>query len=442
MLNQSQENYLQLQGNLTERLGLSDAPVPLEPYHSEDFFQLEKKQIFERAWLLVCREEELPNPGSFIVKRIFPTDVSALITRSSAGKIQAFYNTCSHRGAQLEVQQSGQKGRFTCIYHRWTYQNDGKLIGVPDEANFFNLEKEKCGLTKINTQVWNGWVFLNLAENPEVTLEEYLGDFKSYFEGVEYIGADNPVVFEMDLDVNWKVLADAFIESYHIFAIHPETLTPSLTSKSNPYGRLLDAQAFGPHRGVSVYGNPENSASAKSPVELLANKLLGDGRQASMWGQHKAGKGESSDDAQDSQHLHGVSLLQKYLSHPAINPTNSDCWGQDIYHLFPHVQIDTGPNGFWCHKFWPMERNKTRYEGRFYMTKAQNFSERFMQEMYIARLAPLIAEDIASMRRTQIGIESGGKKFMILQDSEVAIRHHIEVCTRWVKSKTVKEALA
>lgn len=75
------------------------------------------------------------------------------------------------------------------------------------------------------------------------------------------------------------------------------------------------------------------------------------------------------------------------------------------------------------------------------MAKPSDFTARFIQELYISRLVTAISEDITSMERTQKGLESGGKDFMLLQDSEIAIRHHIEQCIKWVEASTVQEAL-
>src|SRR3546814_5037557 len=84
----------------------------------------------------------------------------------------------------------------------------GSLMGVPDEANFFDLDKKKCGLVPIATDVWEGWIFLNHQKQPEVSLQEFLGDFGTRFAGVSWENTDTSLYFEAHLDANWKVLAD------------------------------------------------------------------------------------------------------------------------------------------------------------------------------------------------------------------------------------------
>src|SRR3546814_5774874 len=102
--------------------------------------------------------------------------------------------------------ERGRASRFSCNYHNWVYRNDGSLMGVPDEANFFDLDKKKCGLVPIATDVWEGWIFLNHQKQPEVSLQEFLGDFGTRFAGVSWENTDTSLYFEAHLDANWKVL--------------------------------------------------------------------------------------------------------------------------------------------------------------------------------------------------------------------------------------------
>ena len=409
------------QGTLTANLGLSNDPVPLEPYRSQTFFKLERDKIFRRAWLLMGRVEELPEPGAYVVKEVPPCNVSLIITHAKNGSIQAFYNSCSHRGSKIATETSGKLSRFVCPYHKWTYSNDGDLIGVPDQANFFDIDKKSCGLTPVATDTWEGWVFINLATEPEVSLEEFLGPMKEHISGMLYPGADNPVVFSAKLDANWKVVADAFIETYHIPHIHPQTIGSTFSSPINPHSRLLDAYSLGTHQAVSMYGNPDYQLNPNNQAEILS---------------HSGGDAGSVIAASNQE------AAAAFLKHPAINPTASTHWSMDVNNLFPHVQIDCGPGGFWTHYFWPLTPNTSLYEGRFYMEKASNMRERYLQELYLGRVADIILEDLVNVGRTQEGIDTGGKMFMQLQDSEVAIRHSMSRIMKWVEADTVREALS
>jgi len=407
--------------NYTETAGLSTGPVPMEPYRSPEFYALEQDRIFRRAWLLLAREEEIPTPGDFVRKEIEVCNASVILVRDKEGQVRAFHNVCSHRGNQVVVAESGKARAFTCRYHQWSYATDGRLLGIPDEPSFFNVDKKNCGLSSIACEVWEGWVFINLAKEPEVGLQEYLGPMAEAFSGIHYINTANPMVVQADLDCNWKVVSDAFSEAYHIPAIHPQTIGATFSSGDNPYAHLLDAKIFGPHRFVSMYGNSGYAPGPNSKVEKLAYSMIDAGSVIAA--------------AQGAE-------VMKYLEHPAVNPTRSKDWAMDVLHVWPNMHIDFGWGGFWTHHFWPLSHNRTRHEIRFYLPKATTMRERFQQEAYVARVSEVLLEDLSNVARTQRGLESGAKDFMQLQDNEVLIRANIDTVQKWVKAPTLKDALA
>jgi phenylpropionate dioxygenase-like ring-hydroxylating dioxygenase large terminal subunit len=405
----------------TQSAGMSTDPVPMEPYRSTEHYALEQERIFRRCWLMVARAEEIPSTGDFVKKEIEVCGTSALLVRNKDGSIRAFHNVCSHRGNQVVLANSGNATRFVCRYHNWTYANDGRLIGVPDERSFFDLDKSRCGLSPIACEVWEGWIFINLAPTPEVTLAEYLGSFGHFLSGIEYQFAAHPLIVQANLDCNWKVVSDAFSESYHIPAIHPATIGATFSSRDNPFAHVLDTQFFGPHRFVSMYGNSGYRPDESHRVEILA-----------------FGAPESGSVIAAAAEGGAV----RFLEHPSINPTRSRDWAMDVNHLWPNTHIDTGPGGFWTHQFWPTAYNRTRHEVRFYAPPAATARQRFQQEVYMTRVIEILLEDLSNVARVQRGLESRGKDYMQIQDNEVLIRHQSEQVAKWVAAKSVREALA
>lgn len=407
--------------SLTEAAGMSTRPVPMEPYRSPAFYELERERVFRRSWLMMCRVEELPITGSFVVKQVEVCDASVVITRAKDGNVRAFHNVCSHRGNQVVLDESGTASRFVCRYHNWTYGNDGSLIGIPDERNFFGVDKKKCGLTPIACDVWEGFVFINLMTEPEVTLAEFLGDFGEHMKGIPYLAAEHAVVFVAELDCNWKVVSDAFSESYHIPAIHPQTIGDTFASKTNPFAHLLDARIFGPHRMNSMFGNSGYEPKPNSRVERLGQSAMETGNAISAV---------------------SMESVSEFLNHPAVNPTKSADWSMDVNHIFPNTHIDSGQGGFFTHQYWPLSYNRTRHEARFYITPPKTAVERFRVEQYIARVCEVLLEDLTNVARTQKGLESRAKDFMQLQDNEILLRHGIDTVEKWVGAETLTEALA
>ncbi|WP_236555009.1 aromatic ring-hydroxylating dioxygenase subunit alpha [Novosphingobium sp. 9U] len=395
--------------------------MSLEPYRSQAFFEAEKERIFRRAWLVIAREEELPKPGDFVLKPVEICAASVLVTRSKGGEVRAFHNTCSHRGTEVVMESQGNASRFVCPYHNWTYGNDGRLIGVPDERAFFGVDKKNCGLTPIHVGVWEGYVFINLQPEPEVTLAEFLGPLADFLAGVPYTFADNAFVVRTEVGANWKVVSDAFLETYHIPAIHPETIGATFSSRANPFARLIDAKLLGQHAFVSMYGNPSFQLEEKHKIDRVAQKADGSGNVIS------AGK---------------LSDMEAFLGHPVVNPTKTNGWSMDSIHVFPHTHINWGPGGFWLHQFWPLAVDRTRHEVRFYMAAPTTPRERLQQELYVGRVMEIIAEDLSNMERTQRGIASGAKSTMQLQDNEIAIRRSMDNVIRWTQAGTVREAMS
>ncbi|MFW2828722.1 aromatic ring-hydroxylating oxygenase subunit alpha [Sphingomonas sp. ID0503] len=407
--------------NFTALMDLPTGPVPTEPYRSPAYFELERERIFKRAWLCLGREERLEKPGSYFVQPIEVAKASVLVCRQKDGSIKAFHNVCAHRSNTLVLDTEGTATRFVCRYHNWTYRNDGALAGVPDERNFFGLDKKTCGLKSIATETWEGWIFINLQREPEVSLAEFLGDFGEQYRGIPYQNANKSILYVSHLNANWKVIADAFAETYHIPAIHPETIGSTFASKENPYARPISAQGWGPHRSVSTYGNPEYAPPERARVERLAYSSIATGNVLSAA---------------------GLDDMDVFLKHPAINPTKSQHWAVDVTWLFPHFQLDVSPGGFWTHHFWPVTYNSTRWEARFHMPDAQDVWQRLQQEHYIARLGEILLEDVGNTERTQQGLESGAHDTMPLQDGEVMIRHNLHHVQKWIDAETARDALA
>lgn len=407
--------------DITKRVGLDTGPVSADPYRSKEYFELERENLFKRAWLCVGRVEQLPEKGSFVTKTIEIWNAPIVLTRDKNDQIRAFYNVCTHRGNQVVLKDKGTAGRFTCQYHGWTYQNSGDLMAVPDEANFFDLDKKNCGLAQIATGVWEGWIFINHQKNPEVPLEAFLGDFGKAFTNMVWDNSHKSVLFEAHLNANWKVLADAFAETYHIPSIHPGTIGTTFANKINPYSRPISAEFWGPHRQVSTFGNPDYAPPEHAMVEKMAYANINTGNVL----------GASASEA-----------VEKFLAHPAVNPTRSKHWAVDVTWVFPAFQIDLSPGGFWSHRFWPISVNRTRWEAEFHVPDAQTPRQRLQQELYVARLAEILLEDVTNTERTQRGIESNAHDVMYLQDGEVMIRHNLHHVDKWVKAATMAEALS
>ena len=147
---------------------LGTGPVDYEDSISPEFYELERQAIFKKTWLNVGRVEEVPRAGRYFTKELQCAGTSVIIVRDKEGLVRGFHNICRHRGNKLvwndypAEETSGVCRQFTCKYHGWRYDLDGSLNFVQQESEFFDLDKADYGLVPVQTEVWQGFIFVNL----------------------------------------------------------------------------------------------------------------------------------------------------------------------------------------------------------------------------------------------------------------------------------------
>ena len=148
---------------------LGTGPIPVEPCISPEFYEEERKKVFLKSWLKVGRVEEIAKPGDYKVKKLAFAKTSVILMHGKDGQIRGFHNTCSHRGNKVIVETGEETfGRnkaavVTCRFHGWVYNANGKIVQVPEENKFHaDFDKDKNGLTPVHTDVWEGFIFVNL----------------------------------------------------------------------------------------------------------------------------------------------------------------------------------------------------------------------------------------------------------------------------------------
>ncbi|MGF6637404.1 aromatic ring-hydroxylating oxygenase subunit alpha [Paraburkholderia sp. MM6662-R1] len=412
-------NPIDFQSSLTESVGLSTGPMPTSLYTDPTQFELERERIFRRAWLMIGRVERIPKPGDFFVKELALFKASVIVARSEDGNIRAFHNVCAHRANVVEHRSCGNAKRFVCRYHSWAYNNAGELANVPDESGFFNLDKKKCGLTPVTLDVWDGWIFINMAPAPEVSLVEFLGPMADAMANIDYPNPDHPIVMRGEFKANWKAVADNFSEAYHVASIHPRTLAPIYTGKGNPFCRPISANLYGAHRSLSLWLNPTYQPSDKSKVSrwlFAADQTITGTRE-------------------DGQ-------INAIVEHKGVNPTKNENWSSDINWFFPNWHLQISANLFWTHEFWPTSSNTTVWEARFYKRKPTTVRERLQLEYFTSHMADTMLEDLGNIESTQVGMESGAKPFIVFNESEILCRHGLEQVIKWTAATRVNDALA
>ena len=215
--------------------------IPGKRYTDQNLFDLEMEKIFFKSWLMVFREDEIPNPGDYKVWDKLDRDI--LIVRQKDHSIKAFYNTCMHRGAPVVRDKKGSTNLLRCQYHSWTYDLGGDLIKVPEMRDFKDFDISCKKLKKVFCDTWDGWVFISLQDNDPGSLMEFLEPVASEmdcFKSSELITIwKNSTLVK----ANWKTCLDAFMEVYHSPTIHKDTVNILLDGNGMAAGLLKNGHS-------------------------------------------------------------------------------------------------------------------------------------------------------------------------------------------------------
>lgn len=186
-------------------------------YADPAIFETERDKIFARTWRIACHESELAAPFDF--RTYDHLGIPLISIRGADGVVRTFFNVCSHRGARLVSEVSGNAKRLTCFYHLWTYDAEGRCIDIPRPEAYetVGLTKEDCGLRAVRTETKLGLIFITLDE-AAAPLSSYLGHLLDHFE--EPMGARPLEVFHFhraELTANWKAWMETNLDAYHTF---------------------------------------------------------------------------------------------------------------------------------------------------------------------------------------------------------------------------------
>lgn len=275
---------------LRERLrqGLRDVQsewtIPASIFNDPEVHRIERDNVFGRTWVFLGHESEVPERGDYVVRYI--SENQFIICRDEDGEFRAHLNACRHRGMQVCRAEMGNASHYRCPYHGWTYNNRGKLVGVPAgrEAYGNKLNKEEWGLRQIPRLAhYKGLIFGSI--NPHVeSLDEYLGDMRFYLDivldrsdaGMEVVGAPQRWI----VDANWKFGADNFVgDAYHTMMTHRSMVELGLAPRDPKFALYGEHVSLEHGHGLGIIGPPpgiplpEFMGMPENIVESLKRRL-------------------------------------------------------------------------------------------------------------------------------------------------------------------------
>ena len=199
-------------------------------YKDTSIFDLEKHTIFYNSWIFIGHESQIPNKGDFFVYKLLDEEI--IVLRNKENKVKAFFNVCRHRGSRVCLEEKGNTSRFSCPYHSWTYNLDGKLLAAKSLRE--GIDKSKLGLHPCNIESASGMLLINLSDNPQ-SLKNLQSDLKEPFEMFGFKDLKVAAHKNYPIASNWKLAVENYQECYHCAPAHPEySLSHSLKIEDEP----------------------------------------------------------------------------------------------------------------------------------------------------------------------------------------------------------------
>ena len=194
--------------------------MPTSVYTSEDFVEAELKHVFSKDWYCVGRADALSKTGDYVTAELAGQPIAVL--RDADDQLRAMSNVCLHRMSTL-LQGRGNAKTIVCPYHAWTYNLDGKLRGPPAMSQNDAFCKDHYRLPQVRCEEWLGWVFVCLDPEAE-TVSVQLAEVADMIAAYDMTNYSESFYEEHVWDTNWKVLAENFMESYHLPVCHAGTI--------------------------------------------------------------------------------------------------------------------------------------------------------------------------------------------------------------------------
>jgi glycine betaine catabolism A len=234
---------------------------------SPEIFAQEQEKIFSEQWVLVGHQSQIAKAGDYLTADV--AGESLIIVRDKQGAIHGFYNVCRHRGSRLLENRNGQSAAIQCPYHAWTYALDGRLIGAPHMDEVLGFDKADYSLHAVNLALWEGFIFVNLADSP-APLAEWFKPLVGKFLHWNMAALRSAKRIEYGVRANWKLMFQNYSECYHCLGVHPEL------SRISPSDSAENDLTEGPFLGGFMRINKDKSLTMSGNACALPVGNFGD----------------------------------------------------------------------------------------------------------------------------------------------------------------------
>jgi phenylpropionate dioxygenase-like ring-hydroxylating dioxygenase large terminal subunit len=335
-------------------------------YTSKDLADREWETFFRGTPQVIGMSGDLAERGSFMTQN--DNGVPILATRDEDGLFRAHLNACRHRGVLVEAETRGNRTRFTCPFHAWTYSNKGELVGLPKAKHFGEIDKSCNGLIPLPAVERYGFLWVHPDPKGEIDVEKLLGGLASEFDTWGFAGMKSLGYDTYTVPLNWKLAMDTFGETYHFTTLHRDTLAESF------YGNV---QCY------DVYGRNHRMILCMKAIDELRDQ------PEANW-----------------------NILAATLP---------------VYYLFPNIQVNVLPFGVALVRAYPdpTDPGKSTSQISFYV-RAEASEEQYGQikETMQDFSGVIRDEDYAVAARSQLGANSGVLDTVRFGRNEPALHHY------------------
>jgi len=224
-------------------MGKAVQAVPSSVYIDLERFEAEQQAIFRKLPLIVAPSALVPMANQAVTHDGYGTPL--IVSRDRQGEAHVLANVCRHRGTRLleTDDEPTPASRIVCPYHAWTYRSDGQLIGLPRADCFPGLDKSDHGLISFRDFECGGLIWFSHDQNEDFAeIEMLCEDFDAFGISSHYLYKRKT----HEVAANWKLVIDAFLESYHVQRLHAQTIAPFFADG------ITAGDMIGPHQRAAV----------------------------------------------------------------------------------------------------------------------------------------------------------------------------------------------
>jgi len=207
---------------------------PINNYTDPDHVNLEINTLFRNFPIIVGCAEQLQEAGQYLTHN--DTGIPILVTRNRTNEIKAFINVCRHRGARVVNEPCGKRNTLSCPYHGWTYDLNGNLRGMRQPIGFDAVDKNTHSLVELPSFEQFGLIWVQPKPSDEkIDIQSWLAPMA---EQLTSLNLESHTMFRqwsLNLDMNWHIALEGFLETYHFCSAHKNTACASYLDNQSPF---------------------------------------------------------------------------------------------------------------------------------------------------------------------------------------------------------------